>query len=307
MPPFPLPGLPVRPVTRFAPSPTGRLHLGHVANAVWTWGVAQASGGRVILRIEDHDRGRSRADHERRILEDLDWLELEPDPDSARSLRAGAPSPFRQSDNEARYAAAVERLRRATRVYACRCSRKAIAATAAAEGEERRYPGTCREAGLAEGPGRGLRAVLPPDALRFEDLRHGRVTQTPARQCGDLLLRDQVGNWTYQLSVVVDDLTHGVDLVIRGDDLLPSTGRQILLARLLGRPAPLGFLHHPLIFGEVPGVKLSKRDRASGLDRLRAAGHSPAEVLGLAAFRTGLTEEPGPIAADRLGDLFSVP
>lgn len=309
VPPFVLRGLPARPVTRFAPSPTGRLHLGHVANAVWIWGVAQASGGRVIVRIEDHDRGRSRAESERRILDDLDWLGLAPHDESARSLRAGGPSPFRQSDNGARYEAAVERLRRVSRVYACGCSRKTIAAAAAepwSEGDEIRYPGTCREAALAESAGRGLRVALLADAVTFDDLRHGPVTQVPAQQCGDLLLRDQVGNWTYQLSVVVDDSTHGVNLVVRGDDLLESTGRQILLGRMLGRSEPPRFLHHPLIFGPVPGVKLSKRDRASGLDQLRAAGRSPAEVLGLAACRTGLVEEPTPIPADRLGDLFMV-
>ena len=308
VPPVLLRGLPPRPVTRFAPSPTGRLHLGHVANAVWTWGVARAVGGRVILRIEDHDRGRSRPEFERPILDDLDWLGLAADAESRASLRAGGASPFRQSDNDARYAAALDRLRETGRVYACGCSRKAIAEAAepVADGQERRYSGTCREAGLAEAPGRGLRLVLPPDRISFDDLRHGPVSQVPAEQCGDLLLRDAHGHWTYQLAVAVDDRSMGVNLVVRGDDLLGSTGRQILLGGLLGRPEPARFLHHPLVFGEVPGVKLSKRDRASGLDELRAAGRSASDVLGLAAYASGLLAEPGPVTPDTLGDLFSV-
>ncbi len=280
-----------------------------MANAVWTWGAAQAAGGRVVLRIEDHDRGRSRLEFERLILDDLAWLGLEADPASERSLRGPGPSPYRQSDNGPRYFGAVDRLRRVARVYACGCSRKDIALAAvepAASGEEARYPGTCRDAGLAEGPGRGLRVRLPADPVEFTDLRHGPVLQTPADQSGDLLLRDPLGNWTYQLAVVADDLAHDVNLVIRGDDLLESTGRQILLGRLLGADAAPRFLHHPLIFGGTPGVKLSKRDRASGLDDLRAAGRSAAEVLGLAACRTGLQADPVPIEASALGGLFAV-
>ena len=132
------------------------------------------------------------------------------------------------------------------------------------------------------------------------------MSEVPADRCGDLLLRDGLGNWTYQLAVVVDDLTQGVNLVVRGDDLLASTGRQILLGRLLGRETAPRFLHHPLIVGGLAGVKLSKRDRASGLDELRAAGRSATEVLGEAAHRSGLQPEAAPLDPTALGALFSV-
>ncbi|MBM4187053.1 MAG: tRNA glutamyl-Q(34) synthetase GluQRS [Gemmatimonadetes bacterium] len=298
-------GLPAKPVTRFAPSPTGRLHLGHVANAVWTWGIAAARGGRVILRIEDHDRGRSRKQFEASVVEDLAWLGLEAEPRSISSLLTETTSEFRQSDNEARYAAALDRLGAASSLYHCGCSRRTIAEAAgpAASGAERRYPGTCRTRNLPAGPGRGTRVVLPDETVSFEDLRHGPVTQYPARQCGDLLVRDGVGNWTYQYCVVVDDQAHGVDLVVRGDDLLASTGRQIMLGTMLGRRQPPRFLHHPLIMAPT-GQKLSKRDGAPGLDDLRRAGLSPGEVLGMAAKATGLLDRDRPLAPDRLGELF---
>lgn len=268
---------------RFAPSPTGWLHLGHVANAAWTWEAARSHGARVILRMEDHDRGRCRPEYERQIYEDLAWLGLVPDPESLGSLLAGSPSPWRQSDCTAVYEAALDRLARAGLVYGCDCSRSAIAAQAGdgAEGSEYRYPGTCRDRGLRPGPGVGTRIRLPETEEAFDDLRLGPQRHRPHLQCGDLLARDRIGNWTYQFAVTVDDLRHGVDLVVRGEDLLESTGRQILLARLLGRKAPPRFLHHPIIRNE-SGIKLSKKDRARGLREMRAAGMSAGEVMALA-------------------------
>jgi glutamyl-tRNA synthetase/glutamyl-Q tRNA(Asp) synthetase len=146
--------------------------------------------------------------------------------------------------------------------------------------------------------------VLPEDTERFTDARLGEVCQTPAAQCGDLLLRDRTGNWTYQFAVVVDDGRQGVDLVIRGEDLLQSTGRQIGLARMLGRERPPVFLHHPLIRKE-DGAKLSKSSGDSGVRELRAAGAGPAMVLGEAAWRTGLLAQAEPLAPGDLASLFS--
>ena len=297
--------IPAGAVTRFAPSPTGYLHLGHVANAVWTWGVAGAVGARVILRIEDHDRGRCRPEYETAILEDLAWLGLVPDEVSAGSL-SGHPSAYRQSDNSDRYRAAVTRLSQLTPVYACECSRQAIVSTlgedAPGGGEEARYPGTCRETNLAFESRRGIRAILPEEPISFADLRLGTISQTPARQCGDLLLNDSTGNWTYQLSVVVDDLAQGVDLVVRGEDLLDSTGRQILLGRLLGRSTQPLFLHHPLIRDD-RGEKLSKRAGAKSLRALRDEGLTSEGALGLAAWSTGLAPTADPLTPDALADL----
>ncbi len=279
--------LPPAPLTRFAPSPTGYLHLGHVANAIWVWGLARALGGRVLLRVEDHDRGRSRAEYEHAALEDLEWLGLLPDLGTPDELRRGA-SPYRQSDCDACYVAAVDRLGQGGTVYGCDCSRREIALEAGDPlNQETRYPGRCRGRGLAPSAGRGVRVVLPDGPETFTDARLGPIAQTPADQCGDLLLRDRLGNWTYQLAVVVDDLRHEVDLVVRGEDLLSSTARQIVLARMLGRQRPPVFLHHPLI-RKADGAKLSKSSGDTGVRELRAAGMTPAAVLGAAALGTGL-------------------
>src|SRR4029079_10971271 len=163
-------------------------------------------------------------------------------------------------------------LRRLGLVYACACTRSDVArASQVRDGAELRYPGTCAARGLVEGPGLGLRVRLAPSVERFVDLRLGPQEQRPSEQCGDLLVRDREGNWTYQFAATVDDYVQGVTLVVRGDDLLASTGRQIQLARLLGRAAPPQFLHHRLIM-KSPGQKLSKSDGDTGIRELRAMG-----------------------------------
>lgn len=269
-------------LSRFAPAPTGYLHLGHVANALHVWGGAAALGAKVLLRIEDHDRQRCRPEYTEALLEDLDWLGFAPDP-------ALGP-PLRQGEHPERYEAAVGELEaRGHRVYVCDCSRKDLAEQLGdVPDRETPYPGRCRERGLAPGPGRGLRVVLPPGAERFTDLVLGAQRQTPSAQCGDLLLRDRLGNWTYQFSVVVDDLRQGIDLVIRGVDLLESIGRQILLARMLGREAPPRFAHHPLI-RHPGGEKLSKANRDTSIRELRQAGASPEELVGRTLQALGLS------------------
>lgn len=287
-------GLPERPTTRFAPSPTGFLHLGHVAHALWVWGVARYSGGKVVLRIEDHDRDRCRPEYEAQILADLEWLGLEPDADSVGSLRSDERSRFRQSDSDGDYTAAVAALSRVTQVYGCTCSRSRIAQDAdmgqLQEGHEVPYSGRCREAGIGPAPGVVIRAKLPDISVSFTDLRLGAQLQTPAEQCGDLAIADLRGNWTYQFAVAVDDRRHGIDLIIRGEDLLESTGRQLLLGELLGRESPARLLHHPLIRDE-HGRKLNKRDRALSLAAMRAGGMTAGEVKRLAAARSALPRE----------------
>jgi glutamyl/glutaminyl-tRNA synthetase len=284
-------------ISRFAPAPTGFLHLGHIVNAARVWGETRARGGRVLLRIEDHDRQRSQPLFEAAILEDLAWL----------GFAADEP-PVRQSERGGIYEAALRGLRRRGLVYACRCTRSDIATAQAAlkartaagpasAGDpagsfpdvhavgpaeaEMRYPGTCADRGLAEGPGLGLRVRLEASVERFVDLRHGVQEQRPSEQCGDLLVRDRDGQWTYQFAATVDDLVQGVTLVIRGDDLLASTGRQLQLARLLGRVEPPEFLHHPLVMKSA-SQKLSKSDGDTGIRELRARGWTPAQVIELA-------------------------
>jgi glutamyl-tRNA synthetase/glutamyl-Q tRNA(Asp) synthetase len=198
----------------------------------------------------------------------------------------------------------LERLRRSERVYACECSRRDIVLEAGEVFDrETRYAGRCRERGLAERAGRGVRVVVPDRIEAFADARLGAVSQMPAQQCGDLLLRDRTGNWTYQLAVVVDDLRHGVDLVIRGEDLLSSTGRQVMVGRMLGRERPPVFLHHPLIRKE-NGAKLSKSSGDTGVRELRAAGATPGAVLGAAAWHTGLLARWEPLGPEDVSRLF---
>jgi glutamyl-tRNA synthetase/glutamyl-Q tRNA(Asp) synthetase len=275
------------PVTRFAPSPTGYLHLGHVVNAIYVWGIARALGGRVLLRVEDHDRIRGRSIFESALLEDLDWLGFVAD--------EGRTPVRRQSDDLPAYARALDDLRETHHVYACDCSRKEIG------GE--RYSGRCRTRALDETPGRGVRVEIHEGAETFDDGLRGRVTQVPAHDFGDLLLRDRDGNWTYQFAVTVDDIRDNVTLVIRGADLLSSTGRQIRLARMLGRADPPSFLHHPLILGS-SGEKLSKSNHDTGVRELRAGGVAPRDVIGRAASAVGLVPSQTPIEAAEVGRLF---
>jgi glutamyl-tRNA synthetase/glutamyl-Q tRNA(Asp) synthetase len=277
--------------TRFAPSPTGYLHLGHVVNAIYVWGLAGAGGGRVLLRIDDHDRVRSRQEFEAAILDDLAWLGFVPDQGQV-PLR-------RQSDNTAAYVQALATLAVTHHVYTCGCSRKDIG------GE--RYPGTCRRhrwrPGDAVPAGLGVRVQLDEQPERFIDAAVGEVVQTPSDQCGDLLLKDRDGNWTYQFAATVDDWNDGVDLVVRGLDLLSSTGRQIKLARMLGRARPPHFFHHPLIL-RPDGEKLSKASGDTGVRDLRAAGVDPSVVIGLAAAEVGLLPRGHCVDAGGVSALF---
>ncbi len=262
--------------TRFAPAPTGFLHLGHVASALMVWGVARAFGGRVLLRVEDHDRTRYRPEFEGAILEDLEWLGFTPD------------EPFtRQSDRSPLYAATLEELSGRGLIYTCDCSRKALYPSEPSTNGERRYPGTCRDRAVNSERAAGRRIRLEPMSVTFDDLRLGALTQNPAEETGDVLVRDRNGHWTYQFAVVVDDFDQEVDLVIRGEDLLPSTGRQIQIARLIGRQTPPRFLHHALIRNP-SGQKLSKSNRDTGIRELRAAGWTAEHVLGEAAGAAGL-------------------
>lgn len=303
--PFPLPlDTPRAPLTRFAPAPTGYLHLGHAASAVWVWGIARALDGKVLLRLEDHDRGRCRPEYEQALLEDLEWLGLEPDLGLPAHYRAGR-CEYRQSERGALYERELAGLAGAGLIYACDCSRRRLReAVADVPNVETRYDGRCRDRGLAQGAGRGVRLRMESGVERFVDLRLGAKTQDPSAQCGDLLVRDRLGQWTYQFAVTADDWRQGVDLIVRGEDLLESTGRQLRLARLLGRPSAPRFLHHPLIVS-TSGAKLSKANRDTGLRELRAAGVTPGEVLGAAAAATGLLPAPYSLRAVDLAGLFA--
>ena len=277
----------VPPITRYAPSPTGYLHLGHVVNAIYVWGIARSLNGRVLLRIEDHDRIRCRPEFVAALLEDLDWLGFVPD--------IGREPLSRQSEHHDRYEEALHDLQQRHDIYVCACSRKDIGGT--------RYPNRCRERHLEEHASRGLRVAIEPGAECFVDGLLGPQRQSPADDHGDLLVRDRDGHWTYQFAVTVDDLRDQITLVIRGVDLLSSTGRQMRLARMLGRAEPPVFLHHPLI-QKSTGEKLSKSTGDTGVRDLRAGGASAAEVIGCAAAAVGLITNARPITADAVAGLF---
>ena len=247
-----------------------------------------------MLRIEDHDRQRSRREFDAALLDDLAWLGFDADD-----------GPVRQSDDWTVYEAALARLRDSGLVYACDCTRSTFAAWSREHGRPWSgdgCPGRCRERRLTEARGMGLRVVLGSGEEAWEDLRLGHQRDTADRE-GDLVVRDRHGNWTYPFCVVVDDLRQGIDLVVRGEDLLDATARQIRLSRLLGRDRLPGFYHHPLI-RKPDGAKLSKSDGDTGVRDLRARGLSPAAVLGEAAAAVGLIERPRPLAPADLPELF---
>lgn len=267
-------------LTRFAPAPTGWLHLGHVLNAEYVWSAARKHGGRVLLRIEDHDRERCRPEYEAAILDDLDWLGYRADVFPTDCFRAGA-CEGRQSDRDPVYRDALATLRDRGLVYACDCTRRDMASVSSVDHVELRYTGRCRDRGLSLADGYGWRVRMDPGMERFIDGLLGPQAQDPSMQCGDLLVRDRHCNWAYQFCATIDDWQQEVDVVIRGVDLLPSTGRQIRLARLLGRERPPEFLHHPLIM-KSPAQKLSKSDADTGVHDLRARGRTAEQVKALA-------------------------
>jgi glutamyl-tRNA synthetase/glutamyl-Q tRNA(Asp) synthetase len=259
-------------ITRFAPAPTGHLHLGHVVNALHVWGAAHDRDGQVLLRIEDHDRQRSRPEYEASILEDLAWLGF---------VHDGAIT--RQSERDAIYRKALQPLIDRELVFGCNCSRTQILSGSGirepgSEDTELFYPGTCRDKGIELGDGVAWRVRMDPGVERFFDELLGPQEQDPSRQCGDVLVRDRLGNWTYQFAATVDDHLQKVTDVIRGVDLLASTGRQMRLAKLLGRSTPPRFRHHPLVM-KSPAQKLSKSDGDTGVRELRAQGWTAERVL----------------------------
>jgi glutamyl/glutaminyl-tRNA synthetase len=279
--------------TRFAPAPTGWLHLGHVLNAITIWGMARAFRGTVVLRIEDHDRRRCKPEYEDAIREDLAWLGFTPDEEAPR-----------QSARESRYADVLHDLEQRALAYPCACSRRDIASGATERHLELVYPGTCRTKGVGPAKTPARRVRLSGEEQRFDDLRSGVQAQVPAMQCGDLLVRDRDGQWTYQFAVTVDDMDQGIDLVIRGEDLLPSTGRQLQLAGLIGRTQPIRFLHHALLrHGD--GEKLSKSRGDTGVRELREVGATPDEVIGAAAHAGGLIPAPLRMDVDAVAALFA--
>ena len=279
---------------RYAPSPTGRMHLGNARTALLAWLDARARGDAFVLRIEDLDRARVRPEAEQDLLIDLAWLGLDWDegPD-----RGGPHAPYRQSERVADYERAVQLLLERGRAFLCCCSRADVARAASAphasDEEGPRYPGTCRtrdpvEVGArAEQQGRApvVRFDGRGERIEFVDGVHGPVSPEGAG-VDDFVLRRADGTAAYQLAVVVDDAAMEIGRVVRGDDLLSSTARQIALYRALGLPVP-SFAHVPLVLSP-GGERLAKRTRPPSIASLRDGGVLPDQVVGALALSAGL-------------------
>ena len=284
-------------VGRFAPSPSGRMHLGNVFAALLAWLSVRSRGGAMILRIEDLDPDRCRQEYIETLRDDLQWLGLTWDVEqTSQSLRSPA------------YAAAFDRLQAQGLLYPCYCSRTELHAASAPHASDGRviYAGTCRNltpaARAAKTKAPAWRLRVPDEIWAVEDGLQGRYEENLARDCGDFIVRRADGVYAYQLAVVVDDAAGGVTEVVRGMDLLSSTPRQCYLYHLLGKTPP-AFFHVPLLLAP-DGRRLSKRERDLDLGALRAA-HRPEALLGRLAFWAGLLERPEAVSAAELAADFS--
>lgn len=273
-------------IGRLAPSPTGQIHLGIARTSLAAWLDARAHHGRLLMRIEDIDQGRTVPGSADSILADLEWMGLTWDGPVVT-----------QSERFHRYTEALASLQAMGRSFACTCSRREIAlASSAPHGpsdEGPRYPGTCR-AGAQPKPGRRPSMRLrtePGDHIAHTDRAVGVLDQDVDAEVGDFVLLRADGMWAYQMAVTVDDLEQGVTCVVRGDDLARSTPRQLLLRRLLAPSAPpLDSLHVPLMLGP-DGQRLAKRSGSTTVAEHRAAGASPERIIGELAASLGLVPE----------------
>lgn len=295
-----------QPVGRFAPSPSGRMHLGNLMTALMSWLSVKRRGGRWLLRIEDLDPQRSRREYALQIEDDLHWLGLEWDEGGISDPR-GSNGPYLQSQRNAIYEDYFRRLRETGRTYPCHCRRADIMATQAPHQSDGRivYAGTCRpssvppftDGGCADAVHSATRLWVPDEPIDFTDRICGRQSVNLARHCGDFVVRRADGAWAYQFAVVVDDALMGVTEVLRGDDLLLSSAQQIYLYRLLGFEPPC-FAHIPLVCNEA-GVRLSKRDASYSMEALRK-NHTAPELLGMLARRAGIIDRMRPVTLDEL-------
>jgi glutamyl-tRNA synthetase len=278
---------------RLAPSPTGALHLGNARTFLLAWLSARAQGGQVVLRIEDLDGPRVKPTATADAMEDLRWLGLDWDegPDSG-----GPHAPYIQTSRAQFYDRAAEDLRAKGYLYACVCTRSDIerAASAPHPGEEgSRYPGTCRDrfeseaqASAASGRGAALRFRVPPEPIAFHDVGRGPQSIDVSEQVGDFVIRKGNGTASYQLAVVVDDAAMGITEVVRGDDLVASTPRQLMIYAALGLRPP-SFRHVPLVVG-LDGLRLAKRHGDTRVSTFAQQGIRAERLVGLLAHWCGL-------------------
>lgn len=290
------------PVGRFAPSPSGRMHLGNVYTAVLSWLSVKSRGGRWVLRIEDLDPQRSRMEYARQIEDDLRWLGLEWDEGGVDGI--GEHGPYCQSMRRDYYEQAFNEIRSKGLIYPCTCRRADILAAQAPHASDGRvvYSGKCRPAecppfAVDTNFAAAQRLFVPDEDIHFIDGICGPQIVNLAHHCGDFIIRRADGVYSYQLAVVVDDAAMGVTEVLRGDDLLLSSAQQIYLYRLLGFNVP-NYFHVPLVCNEA-GQRLSKRDGSMSMEALRIR-LTPQEIFGEVGRLSGIRSEVGPCSLDEL-------
>lgn len=294
------------PTTRLAPSPTGALHLGNARTFLVNWAIARQNGWRILFRIEDIDSPRIKANAAQEAIEILTWLGLDWDAE-----------PIYQTANKEPYHQAMTKLVEAKQAYPCRCTRSQILAASLsapnAGDHEMRYPGTCRPLasdaqpkfeGFTEGAVAAWRVIAPDETFHFEDQFAGPQQANPQQEVGDFLVATKGGGPSYQLAVVVDDARQGVDQVVRSDDLLSSTTRQMLLYRLLNLGTPPTYLHLPLVVGP-DGRRLAKRHGDTRVSSYQEQGASAERVVGLLAEWCGLGPRE-PMNAQQFLDRFDL-
>lgn len=292
-------------VGRFAPSPSGRMHLGNVYSALVAWLSVRSQNGRMVLRIEDLDERCRRGKFDEQLIADLRWLGLDWDE-----------GPYYQSDRLDLYRDAVRALASQDLVYPCFCTRAELHAASAPHASDGTplYPGTCRNLDADEVARRralkapALRLKVPDEAdpagtITFNDRTYGAVSECLATDCGDFLIQRSDGVFAYQLVVTVDDEHMGVTEVVRGRDLLGSSARQIYLQDLLGYNHP-SYAHVPLLAAP-DGRRLSKRDRDCDMGELMARFDTPEKLLGHLSHIAGIAPDSSPRSVDQLVDLFN--
>lgn len=284
---------------RFAPSPSGRMHLGNVMSALMAWLSAKSQGGEIVMRIEDIDPDRSRREYALQILEDFRFLGLDWDD-----------GPYWQSERGGIYEQVLAKMRDEGMTYPCYCSRAELHATQAPHASDGVfvYSGHCRDLTeaqrkeLAKTRRAATRVRVPEITVAYEDGCRGAMQQNLAAECGDFILRRSDGAFAYQLAVVIDDAMMGVTQVVRGSDLIFSTPRQIWLHRLLGYEPPQ-FCHVPLLLAP-DGRRLSKRERDLDMGALREK-YSAEEIIGKLAWLTGVIDRPEAVSARELAQEFA--
>ena len=288
---------------RYAPSPTGEMHLGNVLAALLSWLSARQQGGLWRLRIEDLDPQRSRQEYADRLMRDLEWLGLTWDGEVVY-----------QSQRTAIYEQYLQQLHALT--YPCTCTRNEILAAQAPHESDGRvvYPGTCRPNGVESQKSKvdslitsaarpaAIRLMVPDEMIEYEDRVYGHQSVNLATHCGDFILRRSDGVFAYQLAVVVDDAEMGVTEVVRGRDLLLSAAQQIYLYRLLGKDVPT-YSHHPLLVNS-RGQRLCKRDQSLAVGALRER-YSAQDIIGRLAYAVRLIPAPEPVTPQQLLMYFS--